>query len=80
MNSYQIGVMFGNAVKTDMVFPGNPLKVRFDSDVKEVLNWIENEGLGHHWMAAYGDLRNQITDFAGMVGCQLTTCPDFRSL
>jgi len=102
MNSYQIGVMFGNAVKTDMVFPGNPLKVRFDSDeippfsplsqrgaggisfnkggVKEVLNWIEDEGLGHHWMAAYGDLRNQLTDFVSMVGCQLTTCPDFRSL
>jgi L-fucose isomerase-like protein len=80
MNNYQIGVMFGNAVKTDMVFPGNPLKVQFDSDVKEVLNWIEDEGLGHHWMAAYGDLRNQLADFAGMVGCQLTTCPDFRSL
>lgn len=72
MNSYQIGVMFGNAVKTEMIFPGNPLKIYFDSDVKDVLNWIEDEGLGHHWMAAYGDLRRQLTDFADMVGCNLS--------
>ena len=71
MNNYKIGVMFGNAVSTEMIFPGNPLKVRFDSEIQEVLNWIEYEGLGHHWMAGYGDLRNQFTDFAGMVGCQL---------
>jgi hypothetical protein len=72
MTSYKMGVMFGNAVKTGMVFPGNPLKIYFDSDVKKALNWIEDEGLGHHWMAAYGDLRRQLTDFAGMIGCQLS--------
>ena len=72
MESYQIGVMCGEALKTEMVFPGNPLRVRFDSDIKNILSWIADEGLGHHWMAAYGDLREELTDFANMVGCRLT--------
>jgi L-fucose isomerase-like protein len=72
MNSYKMGVMFGDAVRTEMIFPGNPLKVRFDADIKEILTGIADEGLGHHWMAAYGDLRVQLADFARMIGCQLT--------
>lgn len=72
MESYQIGVMFGEALKTEMVFPGNPLRVRFDSDIKNIFSWIADEGLGHHWMAAYGDLTEELTDFANMVGCRLT--------
>ena len=69
-----MGVLFGEAVRTGMIFPGNPLKVRFKSDYKDVLSWIAKEGLGHHWMAAYGDLREQLDDFTGMVGCGLTNC------
>lgn len=72
IDGYKMGVMQGEAVETEMVFPGNPLRVQFDSDLKVVLDWIADEGLGHHWMAAYGDLRNQLTDFADMIGCQLT--------
>ncbi len=53
-----------------MVFPGNPLRVRFRSDYREVLDWIVEQGLGHHWMAAYGDLRQPLRDLAGMVGCE----------
>jgi len=72
MNDYKMGVMSGNALETEMVFPGNPLKVRFDAEIQEILDWIEDEGLGHHWMAAYGDFRNQLTNFAKMIDCQLT--------
>ena len=57
LDGYKMGVLFGEALRTEMVFPGNPLKVRFESDHREVLSWIAEEGLGHHWMAAYGDFR-----------------------
>ena len=50
LDGYKMGVLFGEAVRTGMVFPGNPLKVRFESDYREVLSWIAREGLGHHWM------------------------------
>ena len=72
IDGYKMGVMEGKAVETEMVFPGNPLRVHFYLDYKKVLNWIADEGLGHHWIAAYGDLRNQLTDFARMTRCQLT--------
>jgi L-arabinose isomerase len=50
---------------------GNPLRVRFRSDYRQVLEWITREGLGHHWMGGYGDVRRPIADFAGMAGCEL---------
>ena len=70
LDGYKMGVLFGEALRTEMVFPGNPLKVRFESDHREVLSWIAEEELGHHWMAAYGDFREELSDLAGMVGCE----------
>jgi L-fucose isomerase-like protein len=74
MESYEMAVMEGMALETDMVFPGNPLKVRFELDYREVLSWIGDEGLGHHWMAAYGFFRQELADLADVVGCK------FRSI
>jgi len=76
LDAYKMGVLFGEALRTEMIFPGNPLKVRFESDWEEVLAWIADEGLGHHWMAAYGDLRESLVDFADLVGCELTQPTD----
>ena len=69
VGGYRMGALFGEAVETDMVFPGNPLRVQFATDYREILTWVAAEGLGHHWMAAYGDLRRPLSDFATMVGC-----------
>ena len=73
LDGYRIGALYGEAVETDMVFPGNPLRVRFESDYRNILAWIAEEGLGHHWMGAYGDLRRPLSDLAQMVSCQWTT-------
>jgi L-fucose isomerase-like protein len=70
LGGYKMGLLYGEAVETDMVFPGNPLRVRFASAYGQVLDWIVQEGLGHHWMAAYGDLRQPLADLAGMAGCE----------
>ena len=71
MSGYRMATLFGEAIETDMVFPGNPLRVRFRSDYREILAWIAEEGLGHHWMAAYGDVRRPLADLTHMVGCDL---------
>ena len=78
LDGYRMGALFGEALRTEMIFPGNPLKVRFESDWEEVLAWIAEEGLGHHWMAAYGDLREPLADFADLVGCALSQLPGPR--
>jgi hypothetical protein len=69
LDGYTLAGLYGEAVETDMVFPGNPLRVRFKSDYRRILSWIIEEGLGHHWMAVYGDLRQSLGDLATMDGC-----------
>ena len=69
LDGYILAALYGAAIETDMVFPGNPLRVRFKSDYRQILSWIIEEGLGHHWMAAYGDLRQSLADLAAMDGC-----------
>ena len=73
LNSYRIAALYGEATETDMVFPGNPLRVRFAADYRQILSWVAREGLGHHWMAAYGDSRQTVADLAGMTGCEWST-------
>lgn len=64
----QIALLEGQAVSTDMVFPGNPLRVRFSQETSKLIDWIHNEGAGHHWMAGYGHLGDEIRQWASIVG------------
>jgi len=72
IGNYKMGILEGNALETDMVFPGNPIKVQFDQDYRDILSWIIDEGLGHHWMIAYGSFKSELVDLVTMTGCQLT--------
>ncbi|MBZ5563625.1 MAG: hypothetical protein LAP13_14545 [Acidobacteriia bacterium] len=70
LSSYRIAALYGEATETDMVFPGNPLRVRFAANYREIISWVAREGLGHHWMAAYGDLRQALADLTEITGCE----------
>lgn len=67
-NYYQIAILRGEAIPTKMVFPGNPLRVRFSQPVSELIDWIHDEGIGHHWMAGYGDVSSEIRTLASVTG------------
>lgn len=69
MTGYRMATLYGEAIETDMIFPGNPLRVYFATDYRAILAWIAAEGLGHHWMATYGDWRRPLAHLATMVGC-----------
>lgn len=75
-DGYQLAVLDGMAESTDMVFPGNPLRVRFDTPVENILAWIHEHGIGHHWMAGYGSLGHEIKLLSNMVasGLQIISC------
>lgn len=73
LDGYKMAVVEGTAIETDMVFPGNPLKVQFKSNYRHILAWIANEGLGHHWMAGYGLLKQEISDLAKMIKCEFVS-------
>ena len=69
LDRYKLAVAVGEALPTDMVFPGNPVKVRFAVPYPAMLDWVVAEGLGHHWMIAYGDYRAELARLAQATQC-----------
>jgi L-fucose isomerase-like protein len=75
-SGYQLALLEGEAVPTTMVFPGNPLRVCFQTPVARLIEWIHDEGIGHHWMAAYGRLGDPIRCWSHLAGSDLRmVCP-----
>jgi L-fucose isomerase-like protein len=68
---YQCALLEGEAVPTEMVFPGNPLRVRFPQPAGDLVDWIFAEGIGHHWMAGCGHVAREVRDWAEIVGGDL---------
>jgi L-fucose isomerase-like protein len=67
-DSYLCAVLEGQAVETEMLFPGNPLKVKFPASPAEINDWIFSNGLGHHWMVAYGHYAQEIIQWSSICG------------
>lgn len=67
-DSYQLALLEGDAIPTPMVFPGNPLRVRFRQPASRLIDWVFAEGIGHHWMAAYGHAGAEIRQWAALCG------------
>jgi len=72
--TYRIGIAHGQAIPTDMVFAGNPAKVVLDGGVKDYMGAIAREGLGHHWMIGYGDVRPELEEFCGHLKIPCIRC------
>jgi len=67
-DGYQVAVLEGEALSSPMVFPGNPLRVRFAQSVAELIDWIFDAGIGHHWMAGYGHVGATLAQWAKLCG------------
>jgi L-fucose isomerase-like protein len=65
---YQVAVLEGEALSTEMVFPGNPLRVSFARPVDEIIRWIYDEGIGHHWAAGYGHVGAELRAWSRIAG------------
>jgi len=59
----RLSVMIGEAVPCTMEFPGNPVKIKFDRPVSDMNKDIMKNGIGHHWMVAYGDYSEELRYF-----------------
>lgn len=59
----RLSVMVGEAVPCGMEFPGNPVKIKFDKSVLDMNKEIMKNGIGHHWMVAYGDYSEELRYF-----------------
>jgi L-fucose isomerase-like protein len=65
--TYRLGIVTGEAVKTKLVFPGNPIRIRlpFPNDI--FLSLIDDGGFGHHWVVAYGDIAEELVRLANVL-------------
>ncbi|MDP1340874.1 hypothetical protein, partial [Klebsiella variicola] len=54
-----------------MVFPGNPVRVQFAQSVADLVDWIHQAGIGHHWMIGYGHVAAEVQAWAGCAGKSL---------
>ena len=67
-DTYRMCIVEGEAVKTEMVFAGNPARVKFPIPVNKFLDIVAENGFGHHWMIGYGDVKEELEDFCKLVG------------
>ena len=65
---YQVALLEGEALPTEMVFPGNPVRVQFRQPTSDLIDWIHAEGIGHHWMIGYGHVGATVRAWAGLAG------------
>lgn len=66
--TYRMTAFTGEAVKTDMAFAGNPVRVVCPVDVIELMYRLAEIGAGHHWMICYGDVMPELELFAKLAG------------
>ncbi len=62
-DTFRLSYMVGDAIPCGMEFPGNPVVIRFDKPVEQINEEIMANGIGHHWMVAYGDLSEELKRF-----------------
>lgn len=72
-DTYRLTYYTGQAVPTEMTFPGIPVKVRLDVPLDRFMRDTAAFGAGHHWMVAYGDLSQPLATFATLTGLKTLT-------
>ena len=74
-DTYRMCVVGGEAVHTEMVFPGNPIRVKIPIEVHDFIEIIAEEGFGHHWMIGYGDVKAELRYLASLDGVKIISIP-----
>lgn len=58
--TYRLTYGVGEAVQTEMVFPGIPVNIKLPLTVNLFLEKTAHFGTGHHWLIAYGDISKSL--------------------
>jgi L-arabinose isomerase len=66
--NYRLCALEGEAVKTGLVFEGNPLRMELKSPIKKIWSLVGEYGFGHHWMTAYGHVAAELVEFCMLAG------------
>jgi L-fucose isomerase-like protein len=65
---YRLSVLAGEVQPTDLtVYQGNPMQIRFEKPVGEILQAAVDHGAGHHWSIAYGNYIEEFRQLASFL-------------
>lgn len=67
-DTYRMCGLKGEALPTGMVFEGNPMKIKFDMPFNHIWRHLSDWGFGHHWMALYGHVTEELGEFCRITG------------
>lgn len=67
-DSYRLCAFEGNAIATDMVFEGNPMKIKLNTPIQNIWEDISSYGFSHHWMAVYAGVALTLKEFCNLTG------------
>ena len=68
--TYRMCAFQGEAVRTSMVFEGNPLKFVMQTPFHRIWRDVARGGFGHHWMTVYAHVAPELDEFCRLVGIQ----------
>jgi L-fucose isomerase-like protein len=62
-DSYRMLIAAGTALDTEPFIRGNPLNVRFDGDMRELVDTVMRKGFEHHYCAVHADIKKELLSF-----------------
>ncbi len=65
--NYRLCGLQGEAIPTEMVFEGNPLKFVLETPLNRVWQIVSDFGLGHHWMTIYAHVAPELKAFSKLM-------------
>jgi len=68
--NYRMCAFEGQAIPTEMVFEGNPLKFKLKTPFRQIWKDIALYGFGHHWMTCYAHVVPVLDEFCRLTGLQ----------
>ena len=66
--NYRMCAVSGSALKTEMLFEGNPVRFKPGCSLRRLLQAIDEHGFGHHWMMGYADMIPELKVFCRLTG------------
>jgi len=72
-NGHRLLVTTGNAFETQQIIKGNPLNVKFDCNVKELINTIIYQGFSHHYVLVHSNIISELQELCSLLDIEVVT-------
>ena len=72
-NGHRLLLASGIALDTEQLIKGNPLNIKFDCNVKELVETIIYQGFGHHYTVVHRNVYNELTELCWWLDIELLT-------